>query len=824
MKVAKYLAIALLIAAVLASIGWVLRNSIIQRISGSILADYDMAVTDVSLDALATDNATISYLELEHENGMSIVIEDLTLPIGTSTDGIKTFAAESVTIDMPSDRDAEPPALAELIDRVLSMPDALSNTEVLVAELNVAAYPTIRNLRWSSTEGQQELAANLDAVYMAMQIVTDEDAEGVEVRFSVRLTSLKAPEQTLTAKLRRSDDGFRVSGASVLDLPAMGMIATSIAESLGFELAGVEFANGAAIVELTAEVPFDTSQPASVSANLKPVTPFELAYSVKSGVINVVSVRSASPIKLEATYPETQWSIGEAQVSLSMSYEDWDDITVSIANLHCTNGPGCFMNLDVSMDNADLTFATAKRLELAATQDVEFGEDGVRVLIRPHAEIELTGMSVSGTKLSRLNAVLMSAATLDLTESSWSFAADLLDAGIESLALNKDIKFSTPVSLKDLSISDRDQSMSINVEVDAASSELKWDGRIVAFPGFSGDISLHDDEIVADLMTVGLHGDAKIQAEHNLASETGQISINGAALSFDAQKLSGRVSPWTDDWDIAAGTVSADLQLNWQHMDSGWQLDGQSSITMTDLAGAYAESAFGGLSTRIEAKFATETGFAVDPAHIAIDLLEIGLAIEGISADYTLNPNSLSVDVENLRMHAFGGIIQADPFTYALDSERNSLFLRAESIELTDLLTLKEFEAIELTGRISAALPLIIEDGEVSIVDGKLTGEAPGGVIRYKSDMVPEGAGTSGIGLISRALSNFEYESLTSTVSYSKDGDLVLQMRLAGRNPDLEDSRPVVLNLGVENNIRQMLRSLQAARAVEEILERRLSK
>jgi hypothetical protein len=72
-------------------------------------------------------------------------------------------------------------------------------------------------------------------------------------------------------------------------------------------------------------------------------------------------------------------------------------------------------------------------------------------------------------------------------------------------------------------------------------------------------------------------------------------------------------------------------------------------------------------------------------------------------------------------------------------------------------------------------------------------------------------------------LSNFEYETLTSEVDYTRDGDLNLQMHLTGRNPDLEDDRPVVLNLGVENNIPQMLRSLQAARAVEEILERRLA-
>ena len=52
----------------------------------------------------------------------------------------------------------------------------------------------------------------------------------------------------------------------------------------------------------------------------------------------------------------------------------------------------------------------------------------------------------------------------------------------------------------------------------------------------------------------------------------------------------------------------------------------------------------------------------------------------------------------------------------------------------------------------------------------------------------------------------------------------MLQMRIAGRNPDMEGNRPVVLNLGVENNIPKMLRSLQAARAVEDILEKRIEK
>ena len=48
-------------------------------------------------------------------------------------------------------------------------------------------------------------------------------------------------------------------------------------------------------------------------------------------------------------------------------------------------------------------------------------------------------------------------------------------------------------------------------------------------------------------------------------------------------------------------------------------------------------------------------------------------------------------------------------------------------------------------------------------------------------------------------------------------------MRLTGANPDVDPDQPVILNLGVENNVPQMLRSLQATRSIEEILERKLS-
>ena len=822
MKAVKYLLISLAVVAVLATTGWFLRNTIIARISGPALAKYGVVVTDVSLDALATDAASISYLELEHDNGTVIGIDDLTLPISSSTSGTRTFAAERVTINVPRDSDGEPLDLAKLLDQILSMPNTFAGTEALVAELNIAPYPTMRNLRWASTEEQQELSADLDAVHLGVQVTTNEDK--FKASISLQHNAFSAPELSLTMDIQRSDSGIDINGASILELPITATIATSLAGSLGTTLAGFEFADGTAILEVEAQLPFDEGQPVSAFATLMPAVPFELAYSVKSGVVNVVSVRSASAIKLEATYPDSQWSVNEEQVSLSMSYDDLNDITAIISNLGCSNGPGCNMNLDVSMEDADLTIATARRLALATDLDLSFGDDGVQLLMRPSAELALTGMSISGTEIASLNAVLMSGATLDFLEAGWQFSAESLDATLESLSLTDDLQFSAPVLLHDLFVKNIDQDLSMNSNVDSAFGHLNWGGRTIALPGLSGKVSLIDDDLMSDLTTVGLFNDGIILAEHSFRSDAGRLSLTDASWSFSAQNLSNLVAPWADNWDITAGSFSADVQLKWQQADSDWRLNGESSFNLIGLAGVYSDTAFAGLSTQLDSVFGTTTGVTVEPAQIQIDLLEVGLPIENITSDYTLRPDVLSVDVANLQMHAFGGDVKADPFTFELEGERNTLLLHAESIELTELLTLKEFDSIDLTGSIGAELPLIIEGTEVSILDGRLTGEAPGGVIRYQAGIVPDTTGASAIGIVTEALSNFEYNSLTSTVGYSKDGDLVLQMRIAGRNPDMEGNRPVVLNLGVENNIPKMLRSLQAARAVEDILEKRIEK
>jgi hypothetical protein len=563
-----------------------------------------------------------------------------------------------------------------------------------------------------------------------------------------------------------------------------------------------------------------------MQAQITPSTPLQIVYTSTPGAVISISMEWSSPIEFATTFPQFAWSANQQQASLRVSYGRWSEIPVSLSNISCKTGSACFMDIEVDAGATDFEFATASRLELSAAQDIVFRDDGLRVYVHPDAALVVTELSGPDIALVRLHARLISGATLELANTGWQLSAESLDADIQSLSLDENITISAPVSLRNIVVSDSDQAFSAAVVVDSPLGQATWDGRVVTLPGFKGDVSLQDAELMLALATVGLHDDkeATIRARHNLDSDTGQLSMQGVALSFDSQGLADRVSPWPYDWDFSAGTFSGELQLHWEKTDSDWLLGGASSIQMTDLAGTYADTAFAGLSTSLRADYDPATGFNAKPTKIAIALIEVGLPIENITADYTLNPNELSVEVENLRMTAFGGLIRADPFKYQAGRDRNSLVLRAESIETTELLTIKEFEAIELSGSIAAELPVIIEGNAVTIVNGRLTGEAPGGVIRYLPGIAPDDTGATGIDLVTRALSNFEYETLTAEVDYSEDGNLKLQMQLTGRNPDMESDRPIVLNLGVENNIPQMLKSLQAARAVEEILERRLAK
>jgi len=351
------------------------------------------------------------------------------------------------------------------------------------------------------------------------------------------------------------------------------------------------------------------------------------------------------------------------------------------------------------------------------------------------------------------------------------------------------------------------------------SSKIAIPGTVVSAPGFRGTVSMQGDVFRGKLETAGLNQEAAIDVLHDTSSGVGRMSLAGGGISFGKRTLAQRFSPWSYPWGLSAGTMNVSLGADWRLADEA--VTATSTVDLADLAGFYDDIAFTGLSTRLEGSYDSAAGFTIEPAELSLALIDVGLPVENISARYRLDANDLSVDVESLRMEAFGGVVSADPFSFHTSAERNNLVLNVERMDLVELLSMQDFEAINVAGRINAVLPITIVGNRIIVEGGTLTGEAPGGRIRYNPGPGGEPAADSAIGLATKALGNFEFDTLSSAVDYAEGGDLKLQMKLTGRNPDLDSQRPVVLNLGVETNIPEMLRSLQAARTVEDIIKKR---
>jgi len=816
MKFTKYVAIALAFVAVLLATGWFLRNTIIERISGPLLAQYGLTVTDVSLDALATRDATISYLELEHLNGTTIAIDNLTLPIATSSSGFKAYAAEKISLAWPATPDDEPPDIAGMLTQLLALPLQLPQTEINVSTISAPPYPELRHLRWQLADTGQQLTALVAESLLTTKISRTDELNHV-LEFSFADAAGVTPDQAVTVNIQQTGDGMILDGAATLNLALWMPIATM----LGIDTVQVE--SGMASLQFDAELLYDRNLESALYADFAPTSPVHLAFAGAPDAITAVTLASANPFEITVSIPGLQWSFRQAEASLLVSHDQWQNIHVSLINQSCQSGPACSGDIGIVMENAVLPFANVDRLEVAATQDLSMPADGLEMRILANAALTMTGISNPEFTLDRFDARLNSTAALDLGAGGWQASAESIDIGIEAFSLHDEITISVPVFLDQVSISEFDRQLSATLGVYASSHQVDWGGRLLRLPGFSGGISLQGAEFAVVLDSSGLYEEAGIEVSHNLDQNSGRMSLRNAVVSFGSQALSSRVAPLPADLDISAGTAAIDLQAEWQQPGPEWQLTGQSTFEMTGLAGTYNDTAFVGLSTRIDAGFDSMDGLALEPSSIAIELIEVGVPIENLSADYLLHAGGPAVDVQNLRMHGFGGVITADPFSFITVSYSNNLLLHAESIDLAEILSMVDFESIEISGSIGAELPVTIEGDSVTILGGSLLGEPPGGVIRYLRGAAGEASDQSAVGLATRALSNFEFESLTSEVDYTTDGDLNLQMHLTGRNPDLDDSRPVVLNLGVENNIPQMLRSLRAARTVEEILENRLA-
>jgi hypothetical protein len=107
------------------------------------------------------------------------------------------------------------------------------------------------------------------------------------------------------------------------------------------------------------------------------------------------------------------------------------------------------------------------------------------------------------------------------------------------------------------------------------------------------------------------------------------------------------------------------------------------------------------------------------------------------------------------------------------------------------------------------------------ILGGSLSAEAPGGRLQYQYQPVA-GKEPAGMDLAWQALSDFRYQTLATAVELQPNGKVLLQIKLHGYNPKLQQGRPVHFNINVEEDLPALLTSLQLSGQISDRVRQRI--
>jgi len=239
---------------------------------------------------------------------------------------------------------------------------------------------------------------------------------------------------------------------------------------------------------------------------------------------------------------------------------------------------------------------------------------------------------------------------------------------------------------------------------------------------------------------------------------------------------------------------------------------------------AWGKTILRGLNWQSSSRYSASGAFS-DRGALSIRSLFSGVEVNNIATRYRFRQTpkgTQTVVTEPLSAELLGGDIRVDGFETALQSPDVSTSVTVEQLDVAEILKLEQQEGLSGSGKLSGRFPLRYNAKGVSVNDGHLT--APdGGVIRFQPDaaVAAYAATNPGLGMALGALENFQYDTLDIKLNYQPDGTALLNTRLKGRNPDWNKGHPVDFTINVEENIPDLMRTLQFADQLTEKLEKR---
>jgi hypothetical protein len=336
----------------------------------------------------------------------------------------------------------------------------------------------------------------------------------------------------------------------------------------------------------------------------------------------------------------------------------------------------------------------------------------------------------------------------------------------------------------------------------------------------TASIAIEEDTVKASgTLTSGRFDSVTFAVTHNLDSGSGRLDATDS-LDFNEPIAASLFTAWDKQYDLDAGQVDTALNLVWP---SAGQLAATLGLTLKNAAGHYDEYLAAGINGtfRLQSANATDAGsWNLEPTMLSIQRVDIGLPISNVTVGISWSGDTVAVGDGTATL--LGGRAATTAFDYSIDAGSGNFDVILNDVLLEQVLAL-EGDDIRGSGKLDGTLPVFLRDNQARVDAGLMEAQPPGGLIQLTPTFSGP-TGQPGLDFALLALTDFNYEELRCEIDYAESGDLLLGVRLKGRNPDVEKGRPIIYNLNISENIPVLLESLRLQDQVTRQIEKKAGK
>ncbi|MDO9319985.1 MAG: YdbH domain-containing protein [Gammaproteobacteria bacterium] len=841
-------------------------GSLLVRISNPFLAPAGVELRSIEGLRFRRENLSAQSINFTFVDGdgVSSTTRDSTLENLTVTFSLvellkgqlETIEIEALTLNFPKTQTSAEPGAGTAIDMTqwLATLQSLPLRTLSIERFSVA--DNIKDAAINVSRNTREIATRVRHDDLSLDLLINwHDDEFVSSYFipEDQLAAHHFPPQTITGSLTIESNEERVFDGEFTVSESAGEIRADSTGTLQLGTGGRLLRRLQLLPETLSNL--EGSVYFSGSAQGRTLPPDDQTLTLTLTLLAGSSVQGTVPTPPNGSETTIQWHATDALTisgayasqSASMTFETADQSvqatlqtgsTTHVATLAITQASGecslplrCSIQLSSALNLPTLAYENFALADISANSSmaIAFDNTTIDVTLEQGSRIGASFISGPDFSLGQANLLIQESMTISTDEVG---EATLKSNGVElflpEIRLGTDSGY---VAVKASDLQGRwsfqsDTPPQLSAQLDArslGSDQLPFQFRkpeITARLELSNNnLSVNGRLLIADRDILSVEGNV------DLNSTTAQIHAQIPRLQFGPgqQTFAQLFLDIPVEADIIAGSVAASADIAVRMNDTtGMQVSGPVQLNVDRLSGFYINTAVVDFSTDISGELLDSGDFVSEQAlQGRIANVNPGLPVENISFNYGVDTRRTTLDLHDLQATIFNGALRSEGVAYNWAAAENTFTMVLERVDLSTLLDMGAYEGVQASGIISGNVPVTISGGTVSVAEGTLHVEAPGGSIRYQ----PANAGGSGnaaLDLVNQALSNYQYDSLEADVNYLPSGDLNLAVRLQGANPDMNQGQRINLNLNISDNIPSLLQSLQSGRSITDALERAL--